>query len=106
MTPRWISRRGFLASAPKAVDDSKPTRIKIAIVDWSRILEKLCGKTIELATGWYHPAAATPSGFFTRNRIARILKTTSEVSWITLITMLAVVEPLIPRTAIRPTRAE
>ena len=31
---------------------------------------------------------------------------TSVTSWITLMTMLAVVEPLMPRTAIKPTNAE
>jgi hypothetical protein len=34
ITPRWMSRPGLTASAPSAVIDSKPTRSRIAIVDW------------------------------------------------------------------------
>ena len=48
----------------------------------------------------------SPRGFLSLNRIAKTEKTTSAVSWMILIAMLAVVEPVMPRMAMSPTRAE
>src|SRR5436190_12558160 len=104
--PRGISRLGLIASAPRAVEDSKPTRMRMAMVDWNNSPEKMCGVMMDVAVVWNQASGATWSGFWTRKRIARMLKMTSAVSWIMLITILAVVEPLIPRTAIMPTIAE
>src|SRR5512141_3157767 len=100
ITARGISLRGFFASAANAVDDSKPTRIRMAIVDWNNMPAKLCGRVMEEAVGWYQPSGETPSGFCVRNIIAKMEKTTNAKSWITLIAMDAVVEPVMPRMAI------
>ena len=85
MTPRGMSFLGFLASPASDVEDSKPTRISMAMVDWNSIAPRLCGNTMDMACGCAHWVAC--SGFFSRNMIASTLKPTSETSWMTLMAM-------------------
>src|SRR5664279_1498740 len=103
-TPRGMSRLGFLASPASEVEDSKPTRIRMAMVDWKSMADRLWGQVMEKLVGWAHCVA--PRGFLIRNMIARMLKPTSETSWMMLMAMEMFVLPVMPRTAMKPTKIE
>ena len=77
MTARGTSRRAFLASAPNAVHDSKPTRMRIATVDCINTLIRFLGSTIEAAEGCTNSAW---SGLATRYQIASAEKPTRATS--------------------------
>ena len=76
----------------------------MAMVDWNSIAPRLCGQTMETAAGWAHWVAWR--GLVSRKLIARMLKPTSETSWMMLMAMARLVEPVMPRTAIHPTTTE
>ena len=74
------------------------------MVDWNSIEPRLWGKVMEKAWGCAQCPGAMPRGFLMRNMMARMLKPTSETSWMTLMAMARFVEPVMPRTAMKPTR--
>jgi len=86
-------RLGFLASAESAVEDSKPTRMSIAMVDWNNIPASYAVERWTSRRGdtnrW-----VKPDGFLTEHD-RQNRETTSALSWMILIAMLAVVEPVI-----------
>ena len=51
MTAMGICLVGFFASPPIEVTDSKPTRMRIATVDWMKTQLHLCTPTTEAAFG-------------------------------------------------------
>ena len=63
MTAMGISRLAFFASPPMAVTDSKPTRMRMAMVAWTKTQFQLCGLTTEMAVGCARklPAASCSS---------------------------------------------
>ena len=85
-----------MASAPKAVHDSKPTRIRIATVDCMSTFSTSFGKITEVAVGWTNCAL---SGLATRYQMAMAEKPTSATSCTTLMTRAVIVEPFTPRSA-------
>src|ERR1035438_6335741 len=103
-TPRGMSRLGLMASPASEVEDSKPTRIRMAMVDWKSMADRLWGQVMEKLVGCAHWVA--PRGFFTRNMIARMLKPTRDTSWMMLMAMEMLVLPVMPRTAMKPTNTE
>src|SRR5713226_1171233 len=100
MTARGTSRFAFMASAPNAVADSNPTRMRMAMVDWASMPIRLCGRTTEAASAWTNVAL---SGLRTRYATATTENSTSVTSCTTLMTRAVVVEPVTPRTATNPT---
>src|ERR1035437_392412 len=86
---------GFLVSAARAVQLSKPTRMRIASVDWTRMPVNECGRMESNAPLKDHSVACC--GLVHRYQMARPLKTTSVTNWMMLIQRLVRVEPVPPR---------
>src|SRR5689334_13667477 len=100
MTARGTSRLGILASAANAVQDSKPNRIRMAMVACINVFSKFFGMITALADG---QTKSVLSGLARRYQIAPTENRTSAVNWITLMTSDVMVEPLTPRYAMKPT---
>ena len=64
ITARGMSRCGLIVSAANAVQLSKPTRMRMAIVDWTATPVTECGRITSQALLNAHWLA--PSGFFRR----------------------------------------
>src|ERR1700682_6551946 len=90
-----ITFSGSLVSAARAVQLSKPTKIKIAMVAWTKTPWNEWNFTTSQAPENAHVVAC--SGFDHRYQIASPLKITRAVSWITLIQREVLVDPVTPR---------
>src|ERR1017187_8803728 len=95
-----ITFSGSLVSAAKAVQLSKPTNIKMAIVAWTKTPWNEWNFTMSQVPENAHCVAC--SGLVHRYQIARPLKITRADNWITLIQREVLVDPVTPRYPMYP----